>query len=534
MKRITAAAATALLGLSANAAQAIDPQLVGSDTLEAFMANLLADPGFFTGGITSYGPVGSGGGENAIDADQQEIAPMSRYLSTTGTAGCNDPQADLNRAGCWEIARDAITIVGNSTGTASCDALTVGTNWQKVLRLVYAGMGDTNSTDPIATRCNSAERTTLVNSWTNLFNGCSNGQCATGLKHAFRRDDQSGTTAVFLSLLGLPAIGTTPFCNGTEEQDADPVRRVVAGNGFAATDETLIGIGPTPNVRNADGTIGARDGSGNSTLGLVVTSLIPPNNFVEANASRSCNLTATVPGAFGYVTWAPQDQIKYGNKCPTGQSTVFNKCLWPKPPASVSTEFGCIASKATKPSSGVPSTFDGRIFNAWAKNADGTTKTYVRGATNKVANFVGSKWRQRQCRNTDETSQIGCFAGADACTIGFAGYRSTQQANAVALKVNNQLPSPDGVSLTAGYVLSRPLYVCQIDGFGSTPGTQSAGFLADQQKIYDELTAGTIAGSHISAAVSNPVGEFFPPTTAVYTKTCCRNNTQVTGTAACP
>jgi hypothetical protein len=331
----------------------------------------------------------------------------------------------------------------------------------------------------------------------------------------------------------LPALSATTFCNGAEDQDADPIRRVVAGTGFGATDETLIGIGPTPTVRNADGTLGARDGTGASTLGLLVVSLIPPTNFADANASRSCNVTATVSGAFGYVPWAAQDQIKYGNKCPTGQPTAFNKCLWPKPPASVSTEFGCIAAKGTRPSSGVPSTFDGRIFNAWAKNADGTTKTYLRGTTTKVANFVGSKWRQRQCRQSDETGLIGCFAGVDACTIGFAGYRSSQQPGAVALQVNNQIPSSDDVNITAGYVFQRPLYLCQIDAIGSSTGSQGAAFISDQQALYSELTAGTVVGSHINNAVISPVGEYFKPIPAVYTKTCCSGGT-VTGTALCP
>ena len=55
------------------------------------------------------------------------------------------------------------------------------------------------------TRCTSAARQELVGSWANLFDtsgdNCGTNAC-TSLRHAYRRDDSSGTTGVFLELIG--------------------------------------------------------------------------------------------------------------------------------------------------------------------------------------------------------------------------------------------------------------------------------------------------------------------------------------------
>ena len=60
--------------------------------------------------------------------------------------------------------------------------------------------------------------------------GCATGACSGGLRHAYRRDDLSGTTDSFLDLLQLQTISNTPFCNGTERQDSDPIRRAWIGS----------------------------------------------------------------------------------------------------------------------------------------------------------------------------------------------------------------------------------------------------------------------------------------------------------------
>jgi hypothetical protein len=129
------------------------------------------------------------------------------------------------------------------------------THWADALRIIYTGQ-HSHITDSSAgaacalnppsasalasKRCNSDVRWTLVSQWANIFDtsgddgagGCADGNCPNGLSHAFRRDDFSGTTDVFLAVIGAPSISTgtalfsvRTFCNGLEGEDLDPVRR---------------------------------------------------------------------------------------------------------------------------------------------------------------------------------------------------------------------------------------------------------------------------------------------------------------------
>ncbi len=82
-------------------------------------------------------------------------------------------------------------------------------------RLVYFGYDASNLT---AQNCASPCRTELANGYAKLFeSSCTVGNSCTQLKHAFRRNDESGTTDVFVKALGVPAINQkdnfSPFCN---------------------------------------------------------------------------------------------------------------------------------------------------------------------------------------------------------------------------------------------------------------------------------------------------------------------------------
>jgi hypothetical protein len=125
--------------------------------------------------------------------------------------------------------------------------------WKDVLRIIYFGMDhtivDANS-GATTQNCSSNVRQSLLNNYGAIFKGgCTTGTCPNGLQHAFRRDDQSGTTDTFIKLTGAYAFqggsvaaqtglgaddGSTahnfvhtksPFCNGRELEDRDPVRR---------------------------------------------------------------------------------------------------------------------------------------------------------------------------------------------------------------------------------------------------------------------------------------------------------------------
>ena len=126
--------------------------------------------------------------------------------------------------------------------------------------------------NPAIVDCLNPVRQALVDSYGTLFteipdatNKCLSGTCGK-LRHAFRRDDLSGTTDTFVGLVGLVAIANptkalannqpypdrqanaNPFCNGgpmpnnkgdTDYLDLDPIRRAV--------DNVLVNVGGANN-----------------------------------------------------------------------------------------------------------------------------------------------------------------------------------------------------------------------------------------------------------------------------------------------
>src|SRR5580704_10152799 len=227
--------------------------------------------------VGQYLAGGSGAGQGAmataVSANAtQQAAPMSKMMtngvcgtSTTSVLGVANGTSAENASGIV-VAMDAVSIFSSTTSggastcnTANSDAKTTdglwatgGTgsptgvfsgsttnqNWKWVLALLYGGL-DLSAGPPSSSNepnCNSTARQNLVNNWSNLFqNSCSNsvgvcGQAAPNgfsgaLGHAFRRDDASGTSDVFSSLLGLQVLmpapsassnngfGASPFCN---------------------------------------------------------------------------------------------------------------------------------------------------------------------------------------------------------------------------------------------------------------------------------------------------------------------------------
>jgi len=182
-------------------------------------------PIFFQGqGFWSSTNTGDGEHELADLFPQQLIAPMPRPL---GVGSCSS-SVGIQKAEGIVFALDSADVVFGPgvLGAAGLDYTTfsgTGTptpgdptnNWRTVLREIYTGMGSSGTN--IYTRdCNSAARRALVSNWDNLFAGTnphnvctdSNPDAVTepGLRHAFRRDEESGATAVFLQLLGLPPI----------------------------------------------------------------------------------------------------------------------------------------------------------------------------------------------------------------------------------------------------------------------------------------------------------------------------------------
>jgi hypothetical protein len=239
----------------------------------------------------------------------QEMIGLDGLSIVAANQTGGDSQADT--AGTGDDCSDNITggislAVPGCTTAMGCDASGnyVFTDWKDVLAMVYGGQNHTSATqllpggatctsdatctvpgevcvgapsgrcgvladrfkrNPNRIDCNGIVRKTLVNSWGSLFQdvaggaACRTGSC-TKLKHAFRRDDISGTTDTFVTLVGLPAIPAftsafdgsptfapkpdstarpSPFCNGgsalqnkgdSDYQDLDPIRRAVDHN----------------------------------------------------------------------------------------------------------------------------------------------------------------------------------------------------------------------------------------------------------------------------------------------------------------
>jgi ABC-type phosphate transport system substrate-binding protein len=226
-------------------------------------------------GTLNYVGTGSGNGQAALvgASATQQIAPMSRGFNNGGGI-CGT--ADLTKAEGVVHSLDGLALVANAAnfGTAACNgtvsascvadttkgllnlAGTVITpdaartcpggtdaecnvggvkgetcnttthvcqytvaSWRDALRILYAGMSVPGDATLANRNCASPERKFLAANWNNIFqaNTCATGLCPAGIKHAFRRNDESGTSDVFQSLLQLPTIslttGTAPFCN---------------------------------------------------------------------------------------------------------------------------------------------------------------------------------------------------------------------------------------------------------------------------------------------------------------------------------
>ena len=201
----------------------------------------------------------------------RQIAPQSRFLTATE---CSAIATNAGN-GSFTIGLDGIS-VGASNVNNNCDVLKyTGTpitvapgftfsDWRDVLRVVHTGnlqkvtgagtsadgcdLADPSATPsataattdatfdngaPVgvvadtrgvagntstATRCDNPVRKAMVSSWPAMFKDtCTNGNC-TALRHAWRRDDASGTTDTFVTLLGLPKVNTRTFCNGFETE----------------------------------------------------------------------------------------------------------------------------------------------------------------------------------------------------------------------------------------------------------------------------------------------------------------------------
>jgi len=522
MTKTTVLATVLLIGATASGiGAATNNKLQGSDTLKDFTRKIIptcagATTLIYTGG-------GSGTAEAGMIAGTQEIGPMSRFFNTNACKGATPKQAqghtvafdgigissDADNTQCASGALafsggfDVTDTSGNPVvNCPGCDAGTShytfkGTSggasdaWKDVLRLVYAGMPHNGGSAIANQNCASDARRILVNTYGLMFQGgCTTGVC-TQLNHAFRRDDLSGTTDTVITLLGLPAIGTVPFCNGDEQSDRDPIRRACS---------------PDDDVCGKDG-----------KLGVVLPIFAPP----DVDASVNLYTTAACSATNKLKILPCQKTIDNGGvshfQCPDRPDgdgfNIAGGTLTPVTdagaPCICDTDPTKCKSLFTKPTS-----TDHRVFNLFARLPNGNLIANAPPAdpddpnlAKRTFQVTHAYWRLRStsvnnnkaastlCAQATDTRNIGCLSANGACNIGYAGRESvdlTAQGvtggvpGSKALLVNNLLPTDANV-LSLTYPLARKLFLDSLVGFANIQDSSEKALASNAAGCYGDI-----------------------------------------------
>jgi hypothetical protein len=359
--------------------------------------------------------------------------------------------------------------------------------------------------------CSSDTRKSLIASWGNLFTTpCAAGgtACTSGLSHAWRRSDLSGTTDAFIKILNPPngsatngkgagvtvGIGSlatltgpgtgpksNPFCNsadanspspalssaggGSDYQDLDPVRTACTAGG---TNETAC-----EGFKNF-----ATSGSGKQgDLGVVLTVLIPDTGstlFSDAFPTQACTTSCTL------VNIIKPASVPTGYKCPNGGAPILGGCYMPYAGAATAPDPRCISDFATKCVGGA-GTPDGRSFNlvtvvARSQIQNSNNPLIAANLGNKAYQFAEDQnvrlidhsfyrihLSQSQnpdltvsgtnglCNENDDTSQIGCLTNADPCSVGYAGREAAKGYPGISGTATAQTPKALQVNGTAPF-----------------------------------------------------------------------------------
>ncbi len=478
--------------------------MAGSDTMfEITNDVLLACPNVST---LTYAGGGSGNGQKAMGTAQaagntessQLVSPMSSGVKTC--AGQNNTNSSFDPSGesGLVIGLDGLSMLGNTGAGASTTCspsgsctpdLTKGlatstsinytdrdgtaktytfSGWKDVLALLYAGFTNDSGYTMANRDCNHPARRALAENYGALFQtpaSCA-GSC-TAVKHAFRRDDASGTTDVFRSLVGIPQPSTsthvTPFCNaivpgsstgatntwwntlgdkqqsygplGTrtvngvaypavnifqpDYQDFDPVRRACDGTNNSATDTTT----PTEQVCDRAGELGL-------VLVVIPTDKLSGTQQTEADKSNAFQVGTCATGKTSAWT-APQPL-----NAPTGQSYLWcpngalskGTCSTPK----TSDNKPCFTGKGSAPSvpgtlnisvdplygstkaANRPSQSDGRVYNLFLRRPTVPNQFFTDQFSPTARKIVGAFYRLHTTRSLDATRIVSSCQEYDA------------------------------------------------------------------------------------------------------------------------
>ena len=449
-----------MLGLAGVAQQAVSP-----------MSRALKNSEFCGLATTAYGTVAEGAGKSEgllVGIDGVAIsANQTNSCSSSAANGFGASTAMAVLAGGNGTATGATYTFGDPTGSLyknqpSFDALAV----------LYFGL-----THDGQYSCSSDTRKTLIKNWKNLFStDCTAGDatCSTGLTHAWRRSDLSGTTDAFVSVLNPPAgttangkgaavavgIGTlsgvpvgatqksNPFCNSADATAAVATVSFGGSSDFQDLDPVRTACGANSTVENVCeayknlGTVGNFVGD----IGVVVPVLLPDATtsvtsdiYPTAACSTSCTLVAPIKS-----TLLPAGYLCPGSLLPPNQGFCFMPVI-----DATSNDPRCISNNQNH-CFDVVGKPDGRQYNLPVVVAQtqftGTYQKYKQaGSTYQFAVDVngrpmsGGFYRVHAqtagvhnvpdatagttgiCQENDDTSQIGCLTDSDPCSVGYAG-----------------------------------------------------------------------------------------------------------------
>jgi hypothetical protein len=122
------------------------------------------------------------------------------------------------------------TDIAGASHTENVCGYTFGPSWKDSLRILFFGMSEQLATTANANRnCVSPERQYLADHYYGMFQSACTGNC-TRIQHLFRRNDESGTSDVFVASLGVPSIAQqnnqSSFCNvGTQYPTEDHISK---------------------------------------------------------------------------------------------------------------------------------------------------------------------------------------------------------------------------------------------------------------------------------------------------------------------
>lgn len=458
---------------------------------------------------------GDARGELALLASSQQVAPMSRPLSSaTACAAANAGEVEG-----LLLALDGVTIVTdvdtrqacgdpgvtggadltvterNGVAGLQCPGCSAGayrvSDWRDALRVLFLGMHHDAGVDLSRRDCNSDVRHTIAARWSAIFGGTCVNQPCSRIEHAFRPSDRSKTTALFLDLVGLPPSPHAPFCNAagagplpdpapaaaplSDELDLDPIRRACS---------------PTDQVCSHDG-----------TLGLVLPVDVPANiPDAERHPTRPCDA-----GVFRLLS-PSADVIPPDFLCPNGRPTLFQRCFQPVRLDAGVPDAACVAPAFPVQGFLPNGITHGGVYNLAPKRSDGRYVTdangrMLRGAFYRLHGTATDPGGGRPCAAGNPSEQLRCLAQANPCSLSMAGFDGAPDPGAAAAPIGGVVASIANVRRLlasppdpGAYPLGARLHLNTLVGFDaalSAPQGGLASCLASESVL---TTAATTVG----------------------------------------